>query len=30
MPQPIMNARLRPMIAPTLPPGITNIAITSV
>lgn len=30
MTQPIMNARLRPISAPTLPPGIMNIAITRV
>ena len=28
--QPIMNARLRPMICPTLPPVIMNAAMTSV
>lgn len=30
MQQPIMNVRLRPISAPILPPGIMNIAITSV
>ena len=30
MTQPIVNARLRPIIAPTLPPVIMNAAITSV
>ena len=30
MTQPIMNARLRPISAPTFAPGIISIAITSV